>query len=110
MLRIAPISYQAFYTNESFLLSYYNIAIVQSWDPVAVHNDLFHNNVNWGDYHSTLINEEPVTPSKRSISVGLGSGNHLIQPTLATMERFHSSTNFIYYQPKNFCLALGGLS
>ena len=38
-----------------FYYRIYNIKNVQSWDPVAVHNDLFHNNVKWGDYHSTLV-------------------------------------------------------
>jgi hypothetical protein len=51
-----------------FYYRIYNIKNVQSWDPVAVHNDLFHNNVNWGDYHSTLVNEGPVSPSRRSVS------------------------------------------
>jgi hypothetical protein len=78
----------------------YNMTIVQSWDPVAVHNELFHSNVNWGDYHSTFVNEEPVSLSRRSISVGLGSGNHHIPLTLATMERFHSSNNFIFYHSR----------
>jgi hypothetical protein len=78
----------------------YNMTIVQSWDPVAVHNDLFHNNMNWGDYHSGYVKGEPVSLSRRSISVGLGSGNHHLPLTLATMERFHSSTNFIFYHSR----------
>ena len=55
---------------------------------------------NWGDYHSTLVKEEPTSLSKRSISVGLGSSNHDFPLNLATIERFNSSTNFIFYHSR----------
>ena len=72
----------------------FNMTIVQSWDPVGVHND---NNTNWGDYQG-LRKQESL--SRRSVSVGLGSGNHDIPLTLASLERFHSSTNFIFYHSR----------
>lgn len=78
----------------------YNMTIVQSWDPVAVHNDLFHSESHWGDYHSTLVKEEPDSLSRRSISVGLGSSNHDFPLNLATIEKFNSSTNFIFYHSR----------
>jgi hypothetical protein len=77
----------------------YNMTIVQSWDPVAVHNDLFHSESHWGDY-STLVKEELKSLSRRSISVGLGSSNHDFPLNLATIERFDSSTNFIFYHSR----------
>ena len=95
--------YRAYTQLKDYYHLIYNMTIVQSWDPVAVHNDLFHSSEkssNWGDYHSTLVKEEPTSLSRRSISVGLGSNNHDFPLNHATMEKFNSSTNFIFYHSR----------
>ena len=93
--------YRAYTQMKDYYHLIYNMTIVQSWDPVAVHNDLFHNETsNWGDYHSTLVKKEPTSLSRRSISVGLGSSNHDFPLNHATMEKFNSSTNFIFYHSR----------
>eukprot|EP00978_Attheya_sp_CCMP212_P003325 scaffold6853_cov50-Attheya_sp.AAC.2 len=76
----------------------YNMTAIQSWDPSAVYNDIHHAGGDWGDYHSELKSMTPLT--RRSASVGLGNKNEVLDLTLATIEKFHNASNFVFYQSR----------
>ena len=89
------------YTNlQHYYDKVYNVTIVQSFDPCAVYNRLHQDDGDtWaGDYKEAFEREIPVT--KRSVSIGLGSPNHDLNLILASSEKFHQSSNLIFYHSR----------
>uniref|UniRef100_A0A7S3Q241 Exostosin GT47 domain-containing protein n=1 Tax=Chaetoceros debilis TaxID=122233 RepID=A0A7S3Q241_9STRA len=75
----------------------YNMTVVQSWDPVSYHNALLHHKtLEWGDYQSNGVVDPSL--SRRSVSVGLGANNNSLKLCLASVDKFHNSSNFVFYQ------------
>jgi len=77
----------------------YNSTVIQSSDHSAVYNELHHTDVNWGEFQHYKELVKPLT--RRSASIGLGGVNTDVKLTLATLEKFHDSSNFIFYHSRS---------
>ena len=76
----------------------YNVTVIQSWDPSAVYNALYHSRADWGEFKVLKRKGKPLT--RRSASVGLGAKNEDLELALATKANFNNSTNFIFYHAR----------
>jgi hypothetical protein len=76
----------------------YNMTVVQSWDPVSYHNDLLHHKtLEWNEFQEDGVD---TSLSRRSFSVGLGMNNKDLKLCLASVDKFHNSSNFVFYQSR----------
>lgn len=76
----------------------YNATAFLSWDPSATYNDLHHTTNNeWSEYRDVMIQETTPPLISRTASLAFGMKNDQIPLTLATSEKFHNSSNFIFY-------------
>ena len=82
----------------------FNMTVVQSWDPVPYHNAIYHHKTlaySFGQNKSTRDEKDKNNPlSRRSVSVGLGMNNKDMNLSFASVEKFHNSSNFIFYQSR----------
>jgi hypothetical protein len=72
-----------------------NVTAVLCWDPSATYNDVNHAGGIWNEFLEPVKAMRPL--NKRSASVGFGRKNDLMEISLATIEKFHDSSNFIFY-------------
>lgn len=76
-----------------------NMSVAMSWDPNAVINAL-QEGIDFHEYTAEFKKLKAL--SRRSFSLGLGSSSDLPNPDLhlATMEKFHNSSNLVFYQTR----------
>jgi len=89
--------YRSFTDMKHWYHKMFNMTVVQSWDPVPYHNAIYLHKT--FDYSSG--NEDLRPLSRRSVSVGLGMSNKEMNLGFASVEKFHNSSNFIFYQTRS---------
>ncbi|GFH57023.1 hypothetical protein CTEN210_13499 [Chaetoceros tenuissimus] len=76
----------------------YNMTPIQSWDPHSVEKSI-KKGFDFNDFFSTLKQEIPPL-SKYSISFTLGDSVKTFPLKLASLDKFHTSTNLVFYQTR----------
>merc|ERR1712174_71608 len=78
----------------------YNVTAMIHSDSSACYNDLhYHKETEWGEFYNA-INKASFPLAKRTASLGFGASNEDIDLVPASMEKFHNSSNFIFYHSR----------